>query len=420
MLNTPIWNEMIQLALQALRANKLRATLTMLGVIIGSASIVLVVTVSLAGGRYIISEIEAVGSNLVQAETINSGAEENLFLADQITPGDLQEVARSIPQVREAAGTSDLPMSVAVAGQVYPIRLVGVTDRFNEVRQLVIVRGRYFDRYDMASRGKVCLVSDHLASIFFSNDNPLGKGLTVGELRFTVIGVFRERLSTFGLTEITPESAIIPFPLMKDYTGADYFKSFYAQADSPEHVPFVTRRVADVLAARHRPSAKYKVWNLASILEAARNISRALTILLILIALIALVISGIGIMNIMLVTVTERTHEIGIRKAIGAPRTAILCQFLAEALLISGTGAVAGIVIGVLVPVGVTVLLRLPMLTDLLGGVAGTSEKAVALPISWGSVVLAFVVSCSTGLVFGYLPANRASKLQPIESLRYE
>ena len=420
MLNTSIWNEMIRLALQALRANKLRATLTMLGVIIGSASIVLVVSISLAGGSYIISEIEAVGSNLVQAETINPGAAENLFLADQITPGDLQDVAGSIPQVREAAGTSDLPMSVAMAGQVYPISLVGVTDRFNEVRRLVIVRGRYFDRDDMASRGKVCLVSDHLVSILFPNDYPLGKGLTVGELRFTVIGVFRERVSTFGLTEITPESVIIPFPLMKDYTGADYFQSFYAQADSPEHVQFVTRRVAEVLAARHRPSAKYKVWNLAGILEAARNISRALTILLILIALIALVISGVGIMNIMLVSVTERTHEIGIRKAVGAPRTAILCQFLAEALLISGTGAVAGIIIGVLVPVGVTVLLRLPMLTDLLGGVVGTSEKAVALPISWGSVVLAFVVSCSTGLIFGYLPPIQAARLQPIDSLRYE
>jgi len=420
MLNTPAWKETIQLALQALQANKVRAALTMLGVIIGSASIVLVVTVSLAGRRYIISEIEAVGSNLVQAELINPGTSESLVLADQITPEDLQAIERDIPQVQQAAGTNDLRMNVTVGGQVHPISLVGVTEQFNEVRRLVIVKGRYFDQDDMMWRSKVCLITEQLASIMFADGNSVGKSLAVGELRFTVIGVFRERVATFGLTEITPESAIVPFPLIKDYTGTDYFKTLYAQADSPEHVPFVTERVADVLAARHRASAKYRVWNLASILEAARNISRALTILLILIALIALVISGIGIMNIMLVTVTERTHEIGIRKAVGAPRTAILYQFLAEAVLISGTGALAGVFIGILVPVGTTFLLRLPVVADLLGSVADASEEAIALPISWISVVLAFVVSCSTGLIFGYLPANRASKLQPTESLRYE
>ena len=420
MLNAIAWRETIQLALQALQANKMRAALTMLGVIIGSASIVLVVTVSLAGKRYIISAIEAVGSNLVQAELINPGTSENLVLEDQITPADLQAIARDIPQVQEAAGTTDLRMNVVVAGQVHPISLVGVTEQFNEVRRLVIIKGRYFDQDDMMWRSKVCLVTQQLASLMFPDGDPLNKILTVGELRFTVIGVFRERVATFGLTEITPESAIIPFPLIKNYAGTDYFKSLYAQADSPDHVPFVTERVADVLATRHRSSAKYRVWNLASILEAARNISRALTVLLILVALIALIISGIGIMNIMLVTVTERTHEIGIRKAVGAPRTAILYQFLAEAVLISGTGALAGVIIGILIPVGATFLLRLPVIADLLGSVADASEGLAALPISWASVVLAFVVSCSTGLIFGYLPAHRASKLQPTESLRYE
>src|SRR5262249_3460971 len=159
---------------------------------------------------------------------------------------------------------------------------------------------------------KVCLITEPLAASMFPDHAPLGKDLAIGELHFTVIGVFRERVGTFGQTEITPESVIVPFPLIKDYTGTDYFKSFYVQADNPDDVPLVTGRVAEVLAGRHRPGAKYRVWNLASILEAARNISRALTVLLILIAMIALTISGIGIMNIMLVTVTERTREIGI------------------------------------------------------------------------------------------------------------
>ncbi|MGH9735989.1 MAG: ABC transporter permease [Candidatus Acidiferrales bacterium] len=411
------WQENLQLAMQALRANKVRAVLTMLGVIIGSACIVLVVTVSLTGRHYIISEIEGVGSNLVLAETINPGTSQNLVLSDQITPGDLEAVENEIPQIEQAAGTTDLRMSITVAGQVHPISLVGVTDGFNEVRHLVVSQGRYFDQDDMISRSKVCLVTEPLASTLFPYSNPVGQTLRIGELYFTIIGVFHERVATFGQTEITPETVIVPFPLIKDYTGSDYFKSFYAQADSPQDVPYVTQRVADVIAGRHRPGAKYRVWNLASILDAAQNISRALTILLIVVALIALTISGIGIMNIMLVTVTERTREIGVRKAIGAPHDAILYQFLAEAILISATGALIGIAIGVLVPVTVNFILHLPVIADLLAGVI---PGGVTIPISWVSVVLAFVVSCSTGLVFGYLPAERAARLQPTEALRYE
>lgn len=417
--SSAFWHETVQLAMQALRANKVRAVLTMLGVIIGSASIVLVVTVSLAGKRYVISEIEGVGANLVVGEMINPGGSENIVLGDQITPGDLQAVKQDIPRVQQAAGTADLHMSISVEGQEHPISLVGVTDGFQEVRRLVIVKGRYFDQDDMMSRSKVCLLTEQLASTLFPDADPLDKDLAIGELHFTVIGVFRERVASFGLTEITPESVIVPFSLIKDYTGTDYFKSFYAQADNPDDVPIVTGRVADVLASRHRPGARYRVYNLAGILGAARNISRALTVLLILIALIALFISGIGIMNIMLVTVTERTHEIGIRKAIGATCDAILYQFLTEAILISGTGALAGIVIGILVPVTANFALRLPVVARFLADVVGSATD-ISVPISWASVVLAFVVSCATGLIFGYLPANRAAKLQPTESLRYE
>jgi len=411
------WHENVQLALQALRANKVRAVLTMLGVIIGSACIILVVTISLAGKRYVISEIEGVGSNLVLAEMINPGGSQNVVLSDQITPGDLQAVEQEIPQVLRAAGTSDLRMSITVSGQVHPISLVGVTQGFNAVRHLVVMRGRYFDQDDMISGSKVCLVTEQLASTLFPYGDPIGRDLRIGELYFTIIGVFRERVATFGETEITPETLIVPFPLIKDYTGTDYFKSFYAQSDSPQDVPFVTQRVRDVLASRHRPGAKYRVWNLASILDAAQNISRALTVLLILVAMIALTISGIGIMNIMLVTVTERTREIGIRKAIGAPRAAILYQFLAEALLISGTGALIGIAIGIAIPVTANFILHLPPIADLLTSVM---PEGITIPLSWISVALAFVLSCSTGLVFGYLPANRAAKLHPTEALRYE
>lgn len=413
------WNETVVLAFDALRANRLRALLTMLGVVIGSACIVLAVTISLAAEQYVVAEIEAVGSNLVQAEMINPGASEHLALADRITPADLEAVERSLPQVQEAAGTNDVQMTISVSGQARPIALVGVTEGFNEIRGLVVVEGRYLDQDELLSRSKVCLISEDLASSLFADHDGLGEDIEIGELYLTVVGVFRERVSTFGLTEIAPESVIVPFALVKDYTGTEYFKTFYAQADNAGDVAFVSDRVAQILAQRHRSEVKYRVWNLTGILGAARNISRALTVLLTLIALIALLVSGIGIMNIMLVTVTERTHEIGIRKAIGAPHSAVLWQFLAEAALISGTGALIGIAVGICIPVAANIFLHLPATRSLLHNVAGGSQE-ITLPISWVSVLLSFVTSCSTGLVFGYLPANRAAKLQPTDALRYE
>jgi putative ABC transport system permease protein len=403
------WRETWALALQALRANKVRAMLTMLGVIIGSACIVLVVTVSLAGKRYIIGQIEAVGSNLIYAEIIHSGMVRPLTLTDEITPTDMQAVRESIPAVVEAAGTSDMTMSLSADGQEHPINLVGVTDGYQKIRNLVILEGRYLDQDDLRTQSKVCLLTQQLAKLLFPTENPVGKNIAVGELHFIVIGVFKERVATFGQTEIRPESVIVPFSLIKYYTGTEFFGTLYIQVDKSEDVVMVTDEVRQVLASRHRPEAKYRVENLAGILEAAHKISLALTVLLILVALIALTISGIGIMNIMLVTVTERTREIGIRKAIGARRDAILYQFLTEAVLISGTGALIGIAIAVAIPLAINFLIGF---FPEIGG--------ITIPVSWLSVLLAFIVSCSTGLLFGYLPANRAANLHPTESLRYE
>jgi putative ABC transport system permease protein len=211
-------------------------------------------------------------------------------------------------------------------------------------------------------------------------------------------------VETFGLSDVQSETVLIPFGLIKSYTGVDTMKVLDVQAATPEDVPKVERRLMAMLLSRHPAGAEYNVQTLTAILKAAKDISLALTIVLIVIAFIALLISGIGIMNIMLVTVTERTREIGIRKAIGAARKEIMYQFLTEAFLISGGGAVTGILFGLLVPAVAQMFL----------------PGNLRVPVSPLSVVLAFVVSCSTGLFFGYLPANQAAKLQPIESLRYE
>jgi putative ABC transport system permease protein len=391
-------------ALAALRANKLKAALTTLGVMIGAASIVLVITVSLTGKRYIIAQIEAVGANLVYAERVRTTPDGLSALGDEMTLGDLEAVRASIPQVVEVAGTREIPATVALQAVERPITLVGVTQGFQRIRNLVILTGRFFDEDEMARRAKVCLLTRELAARMFPDGDPTDRLVRVGELRFTVIGVFEERVSTFGQSEIQDESVIIPFPLLSYYSGSEFVNVLYAQASRPEDVPSVTGQVAALLQSRHRATASYRVENLTSLLTAARQISMALTIVLVLVALVALGISGIGIMNIMLVTVTERTAEIGLRKAVGAPRRRILAQFLIEAGLMSGAGAAVGTLGAVAVALVARALVPHPF----------------TVSISGMSIVLAFAVSCGTGLFFGYLPATRAADLQPTEALRHE
>jgi putative ABC transport system permease protein len=211
-------------------------------------------------------------------------------------------------------------------------------------------------------------------------------------------------VGTFGLSEVQRYTVVVPFSLMSYFTGDDAVEILYAQADAPEDVALVTTQVGDLLGSRHSRTATYVVQNLSEILNVARKIGTALTAVLLVIAFIALMVSGIGIMNIMLVTVTERTREIGIRKAIGARRQEILLQFLTEAFLISGIGSLLGVLIALAIPVIVRPFL----------------PGNLRVPVPWLSVVVAFVVACSTGLFFGYLPADKAARLQPTESLRYE
>jgi putative ABC transport system permease protein len=395
--------EAVAVAVDALRANKVRAVLTSIGVIIGSASIVLVVTVALTSQKFVISQIEAMGSNLVWVEMIKT-PEKAQPLSYEINTDDLAAAKAQIPDALIVAGFNDLPMAVVVGGRTRPVRLIGVTDGYQQIRRLIILRGRYFDFADMESRSKVCLITKDLADRVFGVENPVGRQLRMGELTFTVIGVFKERAETFGLSELQKESVIIPFSLMKYYTGTDVLSTLQLQTGGADKVATVEKQINRLLKSRHPAQAEYNVQTLTAILGAAKTISLALRIVLIVIAFIALLISGIGIMNIMLVTVTERTREIGVRKAIGAAQKEIMWQFLIEAFLISGGGAVIGILIGVGIPVIVQQLL----------------PGNLRVPISGMSVVLAFLVSCSTGLFFGWLPAKQAAALEPIESLRYE
>jgi len=404
------WGETWGLTWQALRVHKVRAALATLGVVIGSSCIVLVVTVALTGRKYVLSQIEGIGANLVYAYAIAPDGPESLPQGDLITPGDLQAVKQGITSdLVNAAGASSASMTATANGRQRLAALVGVTRGFRTIRHLEILRGSYFVQDDFTSTNKICLLTKALAGRLYPHQNPVGQTVRVGEMELTVIGVFQEREATLGASEILPETVLVPFSLLRYYTGTDYFQNLYVQASGADTVPQVTGRVRAILQMRHRVGAQYSVQNLVGVLETARDIARALTWVLVAIALIALTISGIGIMNIMLVTVTERTREIGILKAIGATREAILYQFLLEAFTISGVGALGGI--------GIAVSLR--ALVNFIMGIFPDVGN-ITLPISWVSVVLAFVVSCATGLIFGYLPANRAARLQPIESLRHE
>lgn len=394
------------MALEALRADKVKAALTMLGVVIGSACIVLVVTISLTGKQYIVNAIEAVGSNMVYAEAVRAGFGQQAVQSDELTVDDMEAIRDAIPEVRGVAGTYEIGMSVTTNGIEKAVSVTGVTAGFQRLRHLIVLRGRFLDDEDIAARSKVCVITEQLAARAFPDQEAVGSQLRVGELHFTVVGVFRERLATFGESEIQTESVVVPLPLIKYYTGTgrETLRVLYAQAGSPQEVPALTRQVTEVLRSRHRPEAVYKVENMRGILDTVSKISLALTVTLLLIGFIALAVSGIGIMNIMLVTVTERTHEIGVRMAVGAPRREIRWQFLLEALIISGAGALIGILIAVSIPLAVKPFIP--------GG--------FAVSVSWLSVVVSFLVTCLTGVLFGYLPANRAAGLNPTESLRHE
>jgi len=272
------------------------------------------------------------------------------------------------------------------------------------VRNLAVLSGRFLDASDIDLRAKVVLLTEKLAKrLYGSVDQAPGQLIKLHGLQFTVIGTFKEKGNSFGQSELNSETLLIPITVQRYFLSTERIDPLYVEVRSPDQVEAVTTEVREILQSRHRAGTNYKVENLTGILSAARSISKILSLVLILVSTIALAISGIGIMNIMLVTVTERTREIGVRMAVGASRRDILLQFLTEAILISLTGGTFGIIAGVAVPLSVQYFV-----------------DNIKIPISMWSIGIAFTVSSLVGLIFGMLPASRASRLNPTEALRYE
>ena len=245
--------------------------------------------------------------------------------------------------------------------------------------------------------------------MFGSQEAAIGQNIKLFKLQFTVIGTFREKTSTMGIGEIFDETILIPISIVRYFVPYERVDPTYIEVRDASDVPAVREYVNQILESRHRPGAKYQVHDLTAILDTANQIANVLTIVLIIVSAIALLISGIGIMNIMLVTVTERTREIGLRMAVGASRREVLLQFLVEAVLISLIGGTIGIFIGLAVPITVTILIKQLEV-----------PASIHIPISPISVIVAFAVSFTVGVGFGLLPARRASQLNPTEALRYE
>ena len=398
--------ESVHFSIQALRANPVRSFLTGLGMVIGTASVILVVTIALTSQNYILEQIEGVGSNMVFAQyEIGSQQTATQVDADFIKLGDVEAVREQLSD-RMVAATPIMNNfdRMVIQGKEQDVLIVGSDDYYRSVRNLVVLAGRFLDSNDVALRQKVALLTDKLAARLYGGQTAsIGQVIKIHGLQFTVIGTFKEKVSSFGNSELNDETILIPITVQRYFTRVERIDPLYVQAKTPEDVDAITRGVTKILESRHRAGAKYKVENLSAILSAAKSISFVLSLVLLLVSTIALVISGIGIMNIMLVTVTERTREIGLRMAVGASRREILLQFLTEAVIISLAGGLLGIVFGVAMPLSVQ------FFTD-----------DLHIPISMTSIAVAFSVSCVVGLVFGMLPANRASKLNPTEALRYE
>jgi len=263
--------------------------------------------------------------------------------------------------------------------------------------------GRFFDQQDSQAHNKVGVITEKMAiEIYGSPQAAVGKVIKLTGLPFYIIGTFKERVETFGQTEIVDNTMLIPYSVSRYFMETPSVKLLYFSMQDPSMVISATAQIKRVLQARHRSESVYGVANLTAVLAMADRIATGLTWVLLLISMVTLVVSGIGIMNIMLATVTSRIREIGIRKAVGATNREIRFQFLAEAMLISLIGGFAGIVIGLAIPYSVRFLTE------------------YRIPISGLSAIIAIFVSSLVGVIFGTLPAARAAQLDPVESLRYE
>ena len=409
-------SEGVSNGMRNLLQNKLRSFLTMLGIIIGVAAVIGMLSIGEGAKRQVTSQIQELGSNLIIispkpiAELAKEEKRKALGLTKGLTNEDADTLARNIPQIKRLCPESNFGGWLRYKGEQYFTSVKGTSENFPFVRTFYVGRGRFFSKADMENWANVCVIGTKVQErLFGKTEDPLGKTIKVGNERLTVIGIMeRKEKSIF----VDPnDQMFLPLTtIQKRFTGNDRVQAIYLETKELKQAKLVQALVTSILKARHNGLEDFTIRTQEEFLKTMERVTGTFTVLLGGIALISLLIGGIGIMNIMLVTVTERTREIGIRKAIGASRKDVLSQFLIEATSLSVIGGVFGILLGV----GLGFFVSKGLASAL------KTSKAIESVVSLKSILLATGFSAAVGIFFGIYPANKASRLDPVEALRYE
>jgi putative ABC transport system permease protein len=411
--------EALRVAFGGLLANRLRSSLTMLGILIGVAAVILLVAVGNGASVQINNQIQSLGANVIYVYPSNArgagGVSQGFGTSQTLTQADVDAInsRQQDPDVVAAIPIAQSGGQITYANQNYFAPTTGTTSAFPQVRDYQMAEGSFFTDDDVASQHRVAVIGQTVVSNLFGSTDPVGQTIKINRQSFRVIGVFASKGGT-GLGS-QDNVVVAPITAVWAYLSGGRGKAIsqiVASASSANTVTSAETEITAILLQRHQISdpslADFQIQSQQDILNQANSIATALTLVLGAIAGISLVVGGIGIMNIMLVTVTERTREIGIRKAIGAKRADVLTQFLIEAMVLSGLGGALGIAVGAL-------------LAKEAPNVPAIASSSFPTPVvSAPSVLLAFGVSVGIGLFFGIYPANRAARLHPIEALRYE
>jgi putative ABC transport system permease protein len=403
---TMVVSEILKLAIDSFRASKLRFALTALGMVIGTASVILVVTIGMKGKQYVLETLQKIGTNSVEVEYTGGGATgaERILYNDYLTPEDERAVNTQLPGVMYSSPILEMHTIISLGGGVVKDTLVlGVSPQYRYIRNLLVPYGRFLDDIDNSSHIHCAVVTEIFArERFGSSSAAVGQTFEIYGIPFTIIGVFKQSVDDMGQSEIADQTILIPYSVARFFTGTENVKQLYFSMRTMNEVPDAAKEIVRIIQARHRPGSVYKAQTLTEVLTYAAEISDALTAVLVLVSAITLAVGGVGIMNIMLANVRARIREIGIRKALGATYREIKLQFLAEAVIISLAGGLVGVLVGLTVP------LSIRFFTD------------YALPVSTWSVAIALTAATLVGVIFGTVPATRAAQMDPVDALKYE
>ncbi len=384
----------LKMGLKALLSNRLRSALTILGVVIGVAAVIGVVAIAQGSQRQVTSQIESLGTYLLTVSIRGRGADKML------TSDDVTELTAGIDGI---AGVSPVVTGSATAKygtRKYDCSLLGVNEQYATVRDLQLETGRFFTQIDISTRQKVALLGQNVVAELFGLSDPVGKDIKLNGQTFVVIGVLAPRGGGPAGTE--DDQVLIPVTSAERLVGRRGVSTFYIRGQDKESVKQISTAISDRLYRRFRDQDAYRIFDQTQMLQTVTNVSQTLTLMLASIAFISLLVGGIGIMNIMLVSVVERTKEIGLRKAVGATRRDIMSQFLLESAMLSGVGGVLGIISG-----------------EILAGAIASAIKVPAV-FPWAGAGIALGLALVVGIGFGIYPASRAANLAPIEALRTE